>query len=243
MYSTVWRGQCRGTMVAVKIPKDVTRDTLAIAPSIIQEMSALRSPDVSSLIGVCLEEDTIMFITELMSGNVRKLLQSRLNLSLPLRLRMALDVSTGMQYLHSSNIIHGGFSSFSSFLFSLFFVSFPLFSFFFFFSPNLPFPPYFYLPFSLLPSPQISNPQMFYMKNWEKIMPFVCLIQDSLVYLPQRGVGRGLLHHFILLLKFFWVESQVRRPMFILLGFCCWRWFLGSNRFLVIIIMRILKRR
>lgn len=111
MYCTVWRGQCRGTMVAVKIPKSVTRDTLAIAPSIIQEMSALRSPDVSSLIGVCLEEDSVMFITELMTGNMRKMLQSRLNLSLPLRLRMALDVSTGMQYLHSSNIIHGDLKS------------------------------------------------------------------------------------------------------------------------------------
>ena len=133
-------------MVAVKIPKSVTRDTLAIAPSIIQEMSALRSPDVSSLIGVCLEEDSVMFVTELMSGNVRKLLQSRLNLSLPLRLRMALDVSTGMQYLHSSNIIHGGF-----FFFFFFFL------FFFFFPPSSP-------PSPPLP-PQISNLPMFYMKN------------------------------------------------------------------------------
>eukprot|EP00008_Paramoeba_atlantica_P014080 CAMPEP_0201481142 /NCGR_PEP_ID=MMETSP0151_2-20130828/5464_1 /ASSEMBLY_ACC=CAM_ASM_000257 /TAXON_ID=200890 /ORGANISM="Paramoeba atlantica, Strain 621/1 / CCAP 1560/9" /LENGTH=702 /DNA_ID=CAMNT_0047863209 /DNA_START=533 /DNA_END=2641 /DNA_ORIENTATION=+ len=111
LYCTVWRGQCRGTMVAVKIPKEISQDTLQLAPELIQEMSALRSPDVSSLIGVCLEEENLMLITELMSGNLRKLLQSRTYLSLPLRLRMALDCSTGMQYLHSSNIVHGDLKS------------------------------------------------------------------------------------------------------------------------------------
>lgn len=80
-------------------------------PEIIQEMSSLRSPDITSLIGVCVEEEEVMLIMELMTGNLRKLLQSRVPLSLPLRLRMALDASTGMQYLHGSNVVHGDLKS------------------------------------------------------------------------------------------------------------------------------------
>ena len=114
-------------MVAVKIIKvgifqithhlshhpfqDMTREVALMVPVILQEMSSLRSPDISSLIGVCVEDEEAMFITELMTGNLRKLLQSRVPLSLPLRLRMALDAATGMQYLHGSNVTHGDLKS------------------------------------------------------------------------------------------------------------------------------------
>jgi serine/threonine protein kinase len=111
LYATVWRAQCRGTMVAVKIPKDINRESLAMVPTLIQEMSSLRSPDILSLIGVCVEEEEVLLLTELMTGNLRKLLQSRTPLSLSLCLCFALDVATGMQYLHGSNIAHGDLKS------------------------------------------------------------------------------------------------------------------------------------
>mmetsp|Transcript_35739 Transcript_35739/g.100613 ORF Transcript_35739/g.100613 Transcript_35739/m.100613 type:complete len:865 (+) Transcript_35739:148-2742(+) len=109
-HSTVWKAQCRGIMVAVKCPKANISASSEVARNIL-EMSALRSPDVISLLGACLEDNSVMLVMELMSGSLRKLLQSRMNLTLALRMRMAMDIATGMNFLHSTNIVHGDLKS------------------------------------------------------------------------------------------------------------------------------------
>ena len=110
VHSTVWKAQCRGIMVAVKCPKADIPAAGEVARSIL-ELSTLRSPDIISLLGACLENNSVMLVMELMSGSLRKLLQSRTNLSIGIRMKIAMDVATGIHYLHSSNVVHGDLKS------------------------------------------------------------------------------------------------------------------------------------
>mmetsp|Transcript_27257 Transcript_27257/g.38413 ORF Transcript_27257/g.38413 Transcript_27257/m.38413 type:complete len:685 (+) Transcript_27257:201-2255(+) len=117
-FGEVYKGVWRGTVVAVKktkIPSHVSEtEELQFLEDFAREaqiMRALRHPNVVQFLGICRSgADDICIITEFMPrGNLNKLLHDRsLHLDWDLRLRIAMDVAKGMNYLHKSNppIVH-----------------------------------------------------------------------------------------------------------------------------------------
>jgi len=118
-FGEVYKGFWHGTVVAVKktkLPATASKEELADFIDDFERealiMKSLRHPNVLQFLGICRvgEGLEICIITEYMNrGSLYRILHLR-DLEIPwdLRLRMAIDVSRGMNYLHLSSpiIIH-----------------------------------------------------------------------------------------------------------------------------------------
>eukprot|EP00854_Cymbomonas_tetramitiformis_P017726 gene17726-21117_t len=116
-YSEVYRGSWRGSEVAIKLlrpPADVQTDKGAVRNAFLDEsrlLSQLMHPNVVTLYGAIDDGRSMAVITEYMpSGSLRSALldPERRRLGLAGRLKLALDVAHGMEYLHSQRppVIH-----------------------------------------------------------------------------------------------------------------------------------------
>jgi len=118
-FGEVFKGYWHGTVVAIKktkIPSVATKEELAEFLEDFEReariMRTIRHPNVLQFLGICKigGEEEICIITEYMPrGSLHKILHdSSVTLDWQLRLRMAVDVGRGMNYLHKSNpvIIH-----------------------------------------------------------------------------------------------------------------------------------------
>ncbi|XP_042055626.1 probable serine/threonine-protein kinase SIS8 [Salvia splendens] len=110
--AVVYRGIWNGSDVAVKVYTGTQYDeeTLADYKKEIDIMRRLRHPNVLLFMGASCTKERIAFVTEYMNrGSLFKTLhRSNQVLDIRRRLRIALDVSTGMNYLHHRNppIVH-----------------------------------------------------------------------------------------------------------------------------------------
>ncbi|GAB2209960.1 hypothetical protein Droror1_Dr00027189 [Drosera rotundifolia] len=111
-YSVVYRGLWNGSDVAVKIlfANDYKDGTLLGYNKEIRIMRTLRHPNVLLFMGACCSNERLAIVTEhLPRGSLFKILhRSNQSLDIRRRMKMALDVARGMNYLHHRNppIIH-----------------------------------------------------------------------------------------------------------------------------------------
>ncbi|CAL5206185.1 unnamed protein product [Lathyrus oleraceus] len=111
-YGEVYRADCNGTEVAVKkfLDQDVSGDALDQFKSEIEIMLRLRHPNVVLFMGAITRPPHFSILTEFLPrGSLYGLLhRPKLVLDEKRRLRMALDVAKGMNYLHTSHppVVH-----------------------------------------------------------------------------------------------------------------------------------------
>jgi len=119
-YGSVFRGEVRGSEVAVKcislpVGSDAQEQSERLLASFRNEcaiMTKLLHPNVLTLMGVCIEEkqSTLMLVMELMAGSVYSMLHNDEQEPLPFKKRMSMarDCCLGMNYLHCASppILH-----------------------------------------------------------------------------------------------------------------------------------------
>eukprot|EP00005_Dracoamoeba_jomungandri_P004604 CAMPEP_0174258702 /NCGR_PEP_ID=MMETSP0439-20130205/7658_1 /TAXON_ID=0 /ORGANISM="Stereomyxa ramosa, Strain Chinc5" /LENGTH=506 /DNA_ID=CAMNT_0015342317 /DNA_START=155 /DNA_END=1675 /DNA_ORIENTATION=+ len=111
-FGTVYRGECRGQQVAVKVlhRQSLDEQTLKAFRKEVSIMSRIFHPNILLYMGACTVPGHLMIITELMiGGDLETLLHNKqVNISLVTRMQMARDAARGMTWLHGSNpvIIH-----------------------------------------------------------------------------------------------------------------------------------------
>ncbi|PIN02509.1 Tyrosine kinase [Handroanthus impetiginosus] len=111
-YGEVYRAEWNGTEVAVKkfMKQDISGDALAQYKCEVEIMLRLRHPNIVLLMGAVIRPPNMSILTEFLPrGSLYKLLH-RLNIQIDekRRIKMALDVAKGMNYLHTSHpiIVH-----------------------------------------------------------------------------------------------------------------------------------------
>ncbi|KAK6119572.1 hypothetical protein DH2020_046686 [Rehmannia glutinosa] len=111
-YGEVYRGEWNGTEVAVKkfMKQDISGYALEQFKCEIEIMLRLRHPNVVLLMGAVMQPPNMSILTEFLPrGSLYKLLhRPSIQIDERRRIRMALDVAKGMNYLHSSHpiIVH-----------------------------------------------------------------------------------------------------------------------------------------
>eukprot|EP01127_Copromyxa_protea_P019571 TRINITY_DN6391_c0_g1_i3.p1 TRINITY_DN6391_c0_g1~~TRINITY_DN6391_c0_g1_i3.p1 ORF type:complete len:828 (+),score=128.23 TRINITY_DN6391_c0_g1_i3:229-2484(+) len=108
-FGDVWKGTYHSCPVAVKVVKrEMSSADALTALDEISLMGKLKHPNVVLLMGACLNDiNQIMIITEFATrGDLRGVLMSHDLRSLPLRLKIGLDIASGLQWLASHGIVH-----------------------------------------------------------------------------------------------------------------------------------------
>mmetsp|Transcript_18128 Transcript_18128/g.51128 ORF Transcript_18128/g.51128 Transcript_18128/m.51128 type:complete len:540 (+) Transcript_18128:203-1822(+) len=105
-YGKVFKGTCRGKVVAIKKfhKQDFNEAVIREFQKEVKICTRLLHPNILLFMGACTELGSLAIVTELMpKGNLETLLHDMNHkLSLRLRLRMAQDCAAGMNWLHSS---------------------------------------------------------------------------------------------------------------------------------------------
>lgn len=103
-YAVVYHGLWNGSDVAIKVyfGKDYSEGTLLDYKKEIDIMRRLRHPNVLLFMGACYSQERLAIVTEFLPrGSLFKILhRSKQVLDIKRRLKMALDVARGMNYLH-----------------------------------------------------------------------------------------------------------------------------------------------
>ncbi|KAL9176706.1 hypothetical protein ABFS82_01G013600 [Erythranthe guttata] len=111
-YGEVYRGEWNGTEVAVKkfMKQDITGDALTQFKCEIEIMLRLRHPNIVLFMGAVTSPPNMSILTEFLPrGSLYKLLhRPNIHIDEKRRIKMALDVAKGMNYLHTSHpiIVH-----------------------------------------------------------------------------------------------------------------------------------------
>eukprot|EP01116_Phalansterium_solitarium_P020063 TRINITY_DN5810_c0_g2_i1.p1 TRINITY_DN5810_c0_g2~~TRINITY_DN5810_c0_g2_i1.p1 ORF type:complete len:536 (+),score=149.07 TRINITY_DN5810_c0_g2_i1:84-1691(+) len=103
-YGKVYRGVCRGSVVAVKV-----MDNAAIWQSFITEldlMSKISHPNISTFLGACEKDQNFVIVSELLSADLRRFLIEHRSQERPVsdivKLKLMLDAALGLSWLHCS---------------------------------------------------------------------------------------------------------------------------------------------
>jgi len=106
-FGKVYKGRCRQKAVAVKIlhKQQFDPQTLAVFRKEVYLMSKIYHPNVCLFMGAVTIPGKLMILTEMVpKGNMETLLHDeKINLPLPLRMRMARDAALGVLWLHESS--------------------------------------------------------------------------------------------------------------------------------------------
>uniref|UniRef100_A0A6B2L315 SH2 domain-containing protein n=1 Tax=Arcella intermedia TaxID=1963864 RepID=A0A6B2L315_9EUKA len=110
-FGKVYKGRCRDSSVAVKVPKNqnLTTQELEDFRREVAIMSKIFHPNVVLFMGACTQPGNIKIVTERMTTDLESLLLSPKGKTIPtiVRMKMARDAAKGMSWLHGiSNIIH-----------------------------------------------------------------------------------------------------------------------------------------
>ncbi|KAK8505843.1 hypothetical protein V6N12_042868 [Hibiscus sabdariffa] len=109
-YGDLYKGTYRSQEVAIKVlkPERINTDLQKEFAQEIFIMRKVRHKNVVQFIGACTKPPNLYIVTEFMSGgSVYDYLHKQKGVfKLPSVLKVAIDVSKGMNYLHQNNIIH-----------------------------------------------------------------------------------------------------------------------------------------
>jgi len=115
-FGTVWKGECFGSTVAIKVPipekaSALTREEIQHLRNEINIMTTNLHPNLILCLGACTEPSKFKIVLELMDGDLERLLiksDSGKKMTTWQRLALAKDAARGMLWLHSMNpaIIH-----------------------------------------------------------------------------------------------------------------------------------------
>ncbi|XP_039002810.1 serine/threonine-protein kinase STY46-like isoform X2 [Hibiscus syriacus] len=109
-YGDLYKGTYRSQEVAIKVlkPESINTDLQREFAQEIFIMRKVRHKNVVQLIGACTKPPNLYIVTEFMSGgSVYDYLHKQKGVfKLPSLLKVAIDVSKGMNYMHQNNIIH-----------------------------------------------------------------------------------------------------------------------------------------
>lgn len=110
-YGEVYKGRCRGTDVAVKIPvrQDLSSDEIESVKAEVLTMSQIYHPNIVLFMGACTEPKNIAIVTELLKCDLNKFLRTEegITLSKGERIEMMIGAAKGMAWLHeTSNKVH-----------------------------------------------------------------------------------------------------------------------------------------
>ncbi|KAF5951492.1 hypothetical protein HYC85_009436 [Camellia sinensis] len=109
-YGDLYKGTYCSQEVAVKVlkPERVDSDLQKEFAQEVFIMRKVRHKNVVQFIGACTKPPSLCIVTEFMSGGsvYDYLHKQRGTFKLPSLLRVAIDISKGMNYLHQNNIIH-----------------------------------------------------------------------------------------------------------------------------------------
>jgi serine/threonine protein kinase len=111
VFGKVYRGLCRGQVVAVKVPlnqDEITDEQLAEFRAEVAIMRKIYHFSVVLFLGACTQPHRIMIVTQFMAGgSLDTLLKSDTPLSFDERIGIAKDVALGLAWLHNiSKIVH-----------------------------------------------------------------------------------------------------------------------------------------
>ncbi|XP_052196394.1 serine/threonine-protein kinase STY8-like [Diospyros lotus] len=109
-FGDLYKGTYCSQEVAIKVlkPERVNEDMLREFAQEVFIMRKIRHKNVVQFIGACTQSPNLCILTEFMSrGSVYNFLHKQRGVfKLPALLKVALDISKGMNYLHQNNIIH-----------------------------------------------------------------------------------------------------------------------------------------
>eukprot|EP01116_Phalansterium_solitarium_P018988 TRINITY_DN5181_c0_g1_i4.p1 TRINITY_DN5181_c0_g1~~TRINITY_DN5181_c0_g1_i4.p1 ORF type:complete len:536 (-),score=149.58 TRINITY_DN5181_c0_g1_i4:297-1904(-) len=110
-FGTVYKGRCRGKIVAVKqlLKQQLEPKTLEDFRKEVDIMTQMRHPNIVLFMGACTEPGKMCMVSELMAGSVHDLLRkSKAHVSLAQRVKLCKDAAAGLAWLHGANpqIIH-----------------------------------------------------------------------------------------------------------------------------------------
>ncbi|XP_076952759.1 serine/threonine-protein kinase STY17-like [Bidens hawaiensis] len=109
-FRELYKGSYCSQEVAIKVlkPERMDSDMLREFSQEVYILRKIRHKNVVQFIGACTEPSRLCIVTEFMArGSIYNFLrQQNGSFKLPLLLKIAIDVSKGMSYLHQNNIIH-----------------------------------------------------------------------------------------------------------------------------------------
>lgn len=108
-FGAVWRGECRGDVVAIKKCKVDDKKDAEMLLMEVRYLQKLRHPRLVSFLGCCNRPPHVLMLIEYMEGgSLHGLLfgKGRKPLALVMKLRMAQQVAEGLTYLHEISIVH-----------------------------------------------------------------------------------------------------------------------------------------
>lgn len=109
-FGDLYKGTYCSQEVAIKVlkPERIDADMLKEFSQEVFIMRKIRHKNVVQFIGACTEPSKLCIVTEFMArGSIYNFLHKQNgSFKLPLLLKIAIDISKGMSYLHQNNIIH-----------------------------------------------------------------------------------------------------------------------------------------
>ncbi|KAJ3446249.1 serine/threonine-protein kinase tnni3k-related [Anaeramoeba flamelloides] len=106
----VYKGKWLGNVVAISKLKQSNKFDTEQINSFMQEflvLCSLRNPNILTFYGACTETQPLLFVTEYCNGgDLYTKLQKNIKISKKKKIQIALQISRGVHYLHSNNLVH-----------------------------------------------------------------------------------------------------------------------------------------